>query len=46
MVHDGRTNKEVKMRLMAISAEALGAMPGELEAGRKSIPRLQFIQIS
>lgn len=45
MVHDGRTNKEVKMRLMAISAEALGAMPGELEAERKGIPRLQFIKI-
>lgn len=45
MVHDGRTNKEVKMRLMAIGAEALGAMPGDLEAERKGIPRLQFIKI-
>ncbi len=45
IVNDRRTNKEVKMRLMAISAEALGAMPGELEAERKGIPRLQFIKI-
>jgi hypothetical protein len=44
-VEDGRTNKVVRIRLIPINAEALRTMPGDLEAERKGISRLQFIQI-